>query len=306
MTKINAANVEGGPAMAAKVVSDLLDGVGIDRYAVINVQGVQSLIDALGGIDLYVPKDMHYRDDSQHLYINLKKGQQHLNGDQALQYLRFRYDAYGDIGRIQRQQAFFRAMMEQCLNPGTITRLPEITKVIRSHVDTNLSMEELLALVGFASKMQRSNVDLLMLPGDFSRAGQYDASYWLPNYPAISRMVSEYLRPESGGISVTSTTQNPALNASRNLRITIENSSPKAGVVDAVATALERNGYRNLSVGDPYPQKLSVTRIIAQNGDRASAEAVRNALQVGEVRIENTGSLGSDITIQVGTDWQGR
>lgn len=84
--------------MAARSASDLLGGVGIDRYVRINVLGVEKLIDALGGVKVYVPQDMKYQDDSQHLYINLKKGEQHLNGAQAVQFLRFRYDAYGDIG----------------------------------------------------------------------------------------------------------------------------------------------------------------------------------------------------------------
>ncbi|MGA0199223.1 MAG: LCP family protein, partial [Prochlorotrichaceae cyanobacterium] len=188
MTKINAANVQGGPPLTAQVVSELLGDVGIDRYAILNVQGVEKLIDALGGVDLYVPKDMYYQDDSQHLYINLKAGQQRLNGNQALQFLRFRHDSYGDIGRIQRQQLLLRALQEQALNPRTIAKLPDITKVIRSYVDTNLSMDELLALLGFASKTERGNVDMLMLPGDFSTA-EYDASYWLPDYPGIDQLI---------------------------------------------------------------------------------------------------------------------
>jgi len=113
MKKINAANVYGGPALTAQTVSKLLNGVGIDRYVRINILGMGKLIDALGGVTVYVPKDMKYRDDSQHLYINLKAGKRHLNGDQALQLLRFRHDALGDIGRIQRQQMVLRALSEQ-------------------------------------------------------------------------------------------------------------------------------------------------------------------------------------------------
>ena len=116
--KINAANVEGGPALTAKTVSNVLGGVGIDRYIRINVLGVGKLIDALGGVTVYVPKDMKYQDDSQHLYINLKAGKQHLNGDQALQLLRYRHDELGDIGRIQRQQIVIRALIDQTLNPA--------------------------------------------------------------------------------------------------------------------------------------------------------------------------------------------
>ena len=125
LTKLNEANRYGGPSLAAESVSDLLGGVAIDRYVRINVQGVEKLVDALGGVTVNVPKDMKYQDDSQHLYINLKAGEQTLTGDQALQFLRFRYDENGDIGRIQRQQMLMRAMVEQALNPTTIARLPQ-------------------------------------------------------------------------------------------------------------------------------------------------------------------------------------
>ncbi len=84
LKKINEANYYGGPALTAQTVSELLGGVPVDRYVRVNVQGVEKLIDALGGVTVYVPKDMKYQDDSQHLYINLKQGEQHLNGAQAV------------------------------------------------------------------------------------------------------------------------------------------------------------------------------------------------------------------------------
>ncbi|MEM9768970.1 MAG: LCP family protein, partial [Cyanobacteria bacterium P01_D01_bin.71] len=192
MTKLNEANQLGGPALSAKSVSDLLGGVEIDRYVRINVQGVEKLIDALGGVTVNVPKDMKYQDDSQHLYINLKAGEQTLDGDKALQFLRFRYDDYGDIGRIQRQQMLMRATIDQAINPKTITRLPKILSVIQSHVDTNLSVEELLALSGYAAKSNDYNVQMLMLPGDFSSSRDFELSYWMPNLNEIDSMVAEY------------------------------------------------------------------------------------------------------------------
>jgi len=80
------------------------------------------------------------------LYINLN-AQHHLNGNQRYNF-RFRYDENGDIGRIQRQQLLMRAVMEQTLNPA-LARMPKILSVIQSHIDTNWTIEELMALVGF-------------------------------------------------------------------------------------------------------------------------------------------------------------
>ncbi len=190
--KINAANVNGGPARSAKLVSQLLNGVQIDRYIRVNVEGVEKLVNALGGVTVNVPKDMKYRDETQHLYIDLKKGRQHLNGNQTLQLLRFRHDGLGDIGRIERQHIVMKALMEQTLNPATVARFPQILSAVQSNLDSNLSVEELLALVGFGVKTDRSNVQMLTLPGQANTLGRQKVSYWLPDYRRIQQMMSQY------------------------------------------------------------------------------------------------------------------
>ncbi|WP_339383404.1 LCP family protein [Oculatella sp. LEGE 06141] len=296
-TKLNEANVYGGPALTATATSELLDGVSIDRYIRINVQGVEKLIDALGGVKVYVPQDMKYTDESQHLYIDLKEGEQQLNGDQAMQFLRFRYDQNGDIGRVQRQQMLMRSLLEQALNPATIARAPQILSVIQSNVDTNLSVEELLALVGFASQTNRSNVQMLMVPGDFSSPSEFELSYWLPNHDRISEMMNRYF--DIG----TTYAYDDRSTYSDYLRVAIQDSTDDADAVDHLIGTLHDQGYGNVYVANPWQERLTVTRIIAQQGDSESAEAIRQALGFGEVRIESTGSLRSDITIQLGQDW---
>jgi polyisoprenyl-teichoic acid--peptidoglycan teichoic acid transferase len=295
LTKLNEANRDGGPALAAESVSDLLGGVAIDRYVRINVQGVEKLIDALGGVTVNVPKDMKYQDDSQHLYINLKAGEQHLNGNQALQFLRFRYDDKGDIGRIQRQQMMMRSVVEQALNPTTIGRMPKILSVIQEHVDTNLSVEELLALVGYAAQTNRSNVQMLMLPGDFSHPGDYDLSYWLPNLSEIDAVVSQYFGYSGTAVAAV---EDPSY-----LRIAVQDSTGDAVAVQSLIDTLYESGYTNVYNESDWSEALPVTRIVAQRGDVASAEMIHRFLGVGEVRVESTGSLDSDVTIQLGQDW---
>lgn len=295
VTKINAANVNGGPASSAKAVSELLGGVGIDRYIRVNIQGVEKLIDALGGVTVYVPRDIKYQDDSQHLYINLKAGKQRLNGNQTLQLLRFRYDEYGDIGRIQRQQMVMRALMEQALNPATLARFPKILSVIQSHIDTNLSVEELVSLVGFGTQTDRSKAQMLLVPGRFSAPDEYDASYWLPDPERIQAMSAQYFGMES---AIEPEALNPGL-----LRLAIQDSTGQAKAVDTLIDRLEQAGYPNISVRNPWLEPLAETRIIAQQGNTEEAEAIRRSLGFGEVRVESTGSLESDVTIQLGKDW---
>lgn len=293
VTKINEANYYGGPALSAKSVSELLGGVGIDRYVTINVQGVQALVDALGGVTVHVPKDMKYQDDSQRLYINLKAGRQHLDGNKVLQLLRYRHDETGDIGRIQRQQMVMRALMEQALNPTTVARIPKLLSVVQSYIDTNLTVEELVALVGFASQVNRSNTKMLTVPGEFSDPGEYQASYWLPHPDRIRGIMAQHFDFGTADLEQV----NPAA-----LKVAIQDSTRQEKNVETVMGALRNAGYDNVYVGQNWSEPLSVTRIVAEWGDVSSAEAIRRALGFGEVRIENSGDLQSDVTIQLGRD----
>ena len=293
--KINEANSYGGPALAAQSVSNLLDGVPIDRYVRVNVQGIAKLVDALGGVEVYVPKDMKYNDFSQHFYINLKQGKQRLDGDKATQFLRFRYDEYGDIGRIQRQQTLIRAIVEQSLKPQTLLKLPEILSVIQAYVDTNLTIEELVALAGFAAQTHRSDVQMLMLPGGFNGNGRHGVSYWLPNREGIEKLVGQHF--DQG--YAESNNSDPG-----RLRVAIQDSTGDPEAVRTLVNALGQAGYRNVYVGEAWREPLQVSRIVAQKGDDGSAAALRVALGVGEVLVESTGNLASDVTIQLGRDWR--
>ncbi|NJM72517.1 MAG: LCP family protein [Scytonema sp. RU_4_4] len=294
--KINAANVQGGLSLSTKTVSELLGGVEIDRYVRINVLGVSKLIDALGGVTVDVPKDMKYQDDSQHLYINLKAGKQYLNGDKALQLLRYRHDGLGDIGRVERQQMVMRSLMEQTLNPSIIVRLPEIIKVIQSHIDTNLTVEELMTLAGFGMQNNGSNVEMLMVPGRYSQKGELEASYWIPDSDRIAAIMTQNFDLEP---VKTLQASDPST-----LQIDIQDTtlSDSTSVQDLI-TKLQQAGYTNVYVSNSWSTPVSVTEIVAQQKDSASAQAIRKILGFGEVQVPSTPYLDSHITIVLGKDW---
>ncbi|WP_204105025.1 MULTISPECIES: LCP family protein [Spirulina sp. CCY15215] len=292
--KINAANHYGGAALSAKTISNLLEGVSIDRYVRVNIQAVEKLIDALGGVTVYVPKDMKYTDLSQHLYINLQQGEQLLDGDKAIQFLRFRYDRYGDIGRIQRQQALMRAVVEQTLRPATLLRLPDVIQVLKSNIDTNLSVEEIAALAGFVSHTNRQDVQMLMLPGDFNGTGEKEVSYWIPNSRRIRTMVAQHF---DQGYNESDPTRKGAV------KIAIQDSTGNPEAIATLKQILQEQGYGNFFIGTSVSHSLNETHIIAQSGDRNSATELQYALGLGEVLVESTGELNSDITIQLGRDW---
>jgi polyisoprenyl-teichoic acid--peptidoglycan teichoic acid transferase len=192
--KLNAANAYGGPALAAQSVTQLLNGVSFDRYIRIDTQGLIKLVDALGGADVNIAKPMHYRDRTQNLTISFEPGKQHLSGQKLQEYLRFRNDELGDIGRVQRQQAVLQELKAQLLNPTTILRMPQILQVAQQSLDTNMSMAEILALLGFLQSNQGFKLQTTMLPGRFSRPGEYKRSYWVPDPAAIQQTLLQRFR----------------------------------------------------------------------------------------------------------------
>jgi polyisoprenyl-teichoic acid--peptidoglycan teichoic acid transferase len=308
--KINHANDYGGPALTTKVASELLGGVKIDRYVRVNVQGVEKLIDALGGVTVDVPKDMKYNDFSQHLYIDLKKGVQHLDGDKALQFLRFRYDEYGDISRVQRQQMLMRSAVEQTLKPATIVKIPKILSVIQSHLDTNLTVRELMALSNFASKTDRSNIQMMMLPGDFNDPNER-VSYWVPNDNKIHKLMTQHFELPKNDLDYVAIADNRYASlegtsgiSNPRIRISIQDSTESQQTLQSSLDLLRESGYRQVSASKNWQEPLAKTRIIAQSGDDEAAQEVRSILGVGEIVVESTGVLGSDVTVQLGRDWK--
>ena len=305
LRKINEANALGGPSLAAESTSHLLGDVPIDRYLRVNVQAVEKLVDALGGVTVYVPKDMKYQDDSQHLYINLKEGKQHLDGDKTLQLLRFRKDNLGDIGRIQRQQMVTRALVEQALKPQTLLKIPDILSILQAYIDTNLTTEELFAIAGMAAQTKRNDVQMLMLPGDFSSNGRREVSYWLPNQRKIQTLMTQYFGHTAESTSLegeelrSDSTSDPM-----KVRIAIQDGCDNPEAVQALVRYLNKLGYGRVVVASNWREPLKSTRIVAQNGDALGAANVRANLGFGEILVESTGYLVSDVTIQLGKDWQ--
>jgi LCP family protein required for cell wall assembly len=129
--KINAADALGGPELSMKVVSNLLD-IPEKYYVQANFNGFKDIVDALGGVTLDVEQNMYHEDetDGGAYEINLKKGVQRLDGDKALQYVRYRDYAMGDIDRTKYQQKFLVALAKEMLQPSTILKLPALVPEI--------------------------------------------------------------------------------------------------------------------------------------------------------------------------------
>ncbi|MFM2079493.1 MAG: hypothetical protein RLZZ124_1151, partial [Cyanobacteriota bacterium] len=173
--KANALYSTGGPAMVKQELSRLLDAR-VDRYLVLNLDAIQRLADALGGVEVDVPQRMYYVDNSQGLYIDLYPGRQLLKGEELEGFLRFRHDELGDIGRMERQKLVLNEVFRKLARPETVTRLPELMKIAGSDLRTDLSPLDLGRLMTAMTTTRLSSTRLAGTP-----YWHDDVSYWMPD-----------------------------------------------------------------------------------------------------------------------------
>ena len=187
--KINAAYAYGGYALTKKTVEQLLD-VPMDYYILIDVRAFERIIDALDGIDIDVEKRMYYEDpwdDDGGLVIDIYPGMQHMTGEKAIEYVRYR-DMEGDIGRIRRQQRFMRAVLQKVTTPEIFAKLPEITGEVAKSVKTDLDTSDMIKFLQIMKKVQEDGLAAEMAPGN--PAWYKGVSYWIPDIMEIRRMAA--------------------------------------------------------------------------------------------------------------------
>ena len=174
--KINSAHAIGGVNLVKKTLKETF-GIKIDKYIIVHDEAVEHIVDALGGIPVYVEKPMKYHDWAGHLHIDLDKGNHTLSGKQAIGYLRYRKDGLGDIGRTQRQQWFLKSLFAKLHSPQVITKIPDILNVCNTYIKTDMSFYELSQYAGFARGVDENKVEIATLPGAPNQKGYI--SYWI-------------------------------------------------------------------------------------------------------------------------------
>ncbi len=187
--RINSAYSYGSVALLIQTVEKLLD-LKIDKYLIVNTKGFAPLVDILGGVDIFVEKNLNYNDNWGHLHINLKKGMQNLNGKQAEGYVRFRHDALGDISRVDRQKDFMKAVIKKLANPLTTLKMPLIISQIKRSISTDLSFGDLSAVGNFMRMSSSKKIMTYTLPGNFA-SEEGSSSYWFPDKKNIKSLLEQ-------------------------------------------------------------------------------------------------------------------
>lgn len=268
--KINSAFAKGEADLFVKTVEQFL-GAPIDYYLIVRLEAAESIIDAMGGVDINVEKNLRYRDRAQRLDINLKRGYQHLDGKQAVGYSRFRHDAAGDYGRIERQQKMIRALAKKATSFDMIKHIPRLMlELVKQRLAyTNLTFSDGLVLAkSFDDEMDR-NIRTFTVPSTPQTIG--GVSYVIPDEKEIAYMVSGLLK---GGFHP------------RNRLVKIE----------------VQNGCGSPMLAQAYKQRLEYYGFDITNTDNASDFDHRNSLVIVRKRTPFAKSVAKLLNAELITE----
>lgn len=164
--KINHSHAYGGADLTVDTVEHFL-GITVDGYVKVNFEGFQQLVDGLGGVDLVIDKDMNYEDPyaKPPLSIHFKASPdpQHLDGKQALEYVRYRGNQ-GDIGRIEHTKRFFQAVATKAESVGAL-KLASLAPGMMNYVDTKIGATTAVRLAKLAPTVKLDQIRMETVPG---------------------------------------------------------------------------------------------------------------------------------------------
>ena len=204
--KLNFAYAKGGTELLMEQIENLL-GIPVDFYVTVNLKGFIALVDQIDGVDFDIPINMDHDDPYQDLHIHFTKGPRHLNGQEAMEVVRFRHNndgtGYGteDIGRIGTQQAFLKAVAKQLLQIGNVKNIPALVDIFYTYVKTDLTTGNLVWLGNEALNIGTENIHFATLPGDGS--GYYNKqSVYVLDAQATCDLVNEALNPYNEALTL--------------------------------------------------------------------------------------------------------
>lgn len=292
--RVNAVHAYGGPQLTVKEISSFLN-VGIDYYLETDFAGFSKIVDTLGGVEIFVERDMKYTDTAQDLYIDLRAGNQILNGDQALQYVRYRdrlgdialvdpqYDLYG--GRVERQRRFIMAVVDEMLQPSTILKLPRLIGQIWDAVETDIPWTTALKLAFAADRFTVDNIATAVVPGNSGLIG--GASYWIADMEQLKQTIDWVIY--GNPLPLTSE---------------ILNGSGVSGVAANLREMLASEAIEIKSVGNADHFNYLVSQVIVSSEEIAERSKWLATLLDAELIVKPERKSQVDVSIIIGRNFQ--
>ncbi|MCF0125005.1 MAG: LCP family protein [Clostridia bacterium] len=294
-----------------KAVNEIT-GLNIEYYAVIRTEALIKLVDVIGGVTYNVPIDMYYTDEGQDLIIDLKKGEQLLDGAKAEQLLRFRknnngtsYPAeYGDndIGRMRTQREFIMQVIKQTMKIGNIFKIGQIIDVAKENLETNIDLEVLKDYIPYAVEFNTSDILTETLPGevpDYRKTN--NCSIFVYNKKETKELVNKLFYNRDKTEEELEEEGNTITEKSK-INVEILNGTNEKTKLEEVVKKLKDEGYK---VGKQENLNTTSKTVIIKDKDVGTkiADNIKEILGTGITQTsENTGE-SINVTVIIGNDY---
>ena len=300
--KINAAHAfvdesgEIGGATATCEAVTRITGIPINYYVDFSFDAVAHVIDELGPIEFTIPDlygdgvGMVYDDPVQSLHINLPPGDYQLNGQQAVWLMRYRHGnvnpstgvfkgyVNGDSDRVEMQQKFLKAVVDQKVNASLILKIPSIFKDISSEIKTNFTVSEVIKYSKYLADLSSVNIHSYSLPGEYS-SDSANGDVWIPNMDEIRTMVQDVFGYPADNI----TTDNPK-NATR------ESGSSSSSGISSSSSNTSNSSYSSSGTSGSSSSGTSNSSSSSSSGSSNSSSGSSSNHETTE---ESTGTSSS-------------
>lgn len=297
--KINSAYEIGGYSKIESEVENLLD-ININYMVKIDYSAFDEIIDAIGGIDMEIDRNMIYDDPVQNLHINFKAGETvHLDGKKAEEFFRWRKNndgsgfANGDLDRIENQHKFISKVIEKCTSPLMIFRVPKIMSAVGDNVETNMSAFDVLSYGMKFMGLKQENVTMSTITGTEK------------NINGESFVVFDKNANKEILASLTSSSNSKGLASSTSksdIRIKILNATKISGLAAKVMKQLSNDGYTKIDTGNTELSDKS--SILANDSDKSNI--IKQDLNIKNIeKKENKPEYNDyDVIIILGKDYE--
>ncbi|WP_238917900.1 LCP family protein [Clostridium sp. YIM B02555] len=291
--KINAAYEIGGYQKIKSEVENILN-VNINYMVKIDYNAFDEIIDAIGGVDMEIDRNMIYDDEAQNLHINFKAGETaHLDGKKAEEFFRWRKNndgsgfANGDLDRIENQHKFISSVVSKCTSPLIIFRMPGIMSAIGNNVETNMSSFEVLSYGTKFMGLKKDNVIMSTVAGTPKTLnGQ--------SYLIIDKNANKSLLSSLASSEVPSSSKNLTSSESKSdIKIKIINGTKTSGLAAKAAEKLKNAGYTKVDTGNGEASEKSVVL----SNDSENVNEIKQVLNINEVNKKENKSEYNDYDV---------
>jgi len=303
----------GGPALATETVQNFL-GIPVNYYVVVDFSAFTTMIDDLGGIDVNVPESsLKIHPLGAQTPLHLHHGMNHLDGAAALAYARDRDSPGGDFDRVRRQQQVIYAIRDKVLNlnmlPTLLTKAPALYSAFSSGVQTNLTLNQILALARTAKDIPPQNITSGILGPDQlqSMTAMNGLDVLIPDQDKARQLANQVLFASGSPVPPQPPISPATLAPKEGAQIELVNGSGVVGLASATRDFLVKHGFTadKISLGNAsvlYPS----TQIIDFRGMPYTVEYLTTLLSISPSNVlsQQPPAQGVDVEVILGADWQ--